>query len=132
MCNYLKKQKLLYMKNIHDSLSVLVEEVSKRVGFKVICGYRGKIKQEEAFKNGNSKAKFGQSPHNYRPALAIDIIPDPFKGWNDYAGFNRILEEFLNAAKEKNIEITLGRDFKTIKDYPHIELKNWKIIMKNL
>ncbi len=120
------------MKNIHDSLSVLVNEVSKRIGFKIICGYRGKSDQEKAFKSGNSKAKFGQSPHNYMPALAIDVIPKPFKGWNDYDGFNRVLEEFIKVSKEKNIEITLGRDFKTIKDYPHIELKNWKSIAKTL
>lgn len=118
------------MKNIHESLLILAGEVAKKFDFKIICGYRGKIKQEEAFKNGNSKAKFGQSPHNYRPSLAIDVIPQPFKGWNDFAGFNRILNEFLKVSKEKNIEITLGRDFKTIKDYPHIELKNWQKMTK--
>lgn len=120
------------MKNIHESLNILIKEVSKKIGFKIICSYRGKIKQEEAFKNGNSKAIFGQSAHNYKPALAIDIIPEPFRGWNDYVGFNRILDEFLKVSKEKNIEIVLGRDFKTIKDYPHIELKNWKAIAKTL
>ena len=118
------------MKNIHQSLLILIEEVSKNYSFKIICSYRGKVKQEEAFRNGNSRAKFGQSPHNYKPALAIDIIPQPFKGWNDFAGFNKILNEFLKISKEKNIEITLGRDFKTIKDFPHIELKNWEKMIK--
>ena len=118
------------MKNIHNYLNTLINEASKNVNFKIICDYRGKTKQEEAFKNGSSKAKFGQSPHNYKPSLAVDIIPQPFKGWNDYAGFNRILDEFLRVSKEKNIEITLGRDFKPIKDFPHIELKNWKEICK--
>ena len=100
-------------KNIHE-VSVKIE------------GKEWESAQDKAFKEGRSRAVFGKSPHNYIPALAIDIIPEPFKGWNDFSGFNKILNEFQEVANQKKININLGRDFKKLKDYPHIELRDWK------
>lgn len=34
---------------------------------------RGQIDQEEAFRKGNSRARFGESMHNYIPSYAFDI-----------------------------------------------------------
>lgn len=114
------------VRKIHSQLEILIAEVSKKQSFKIICSYRSKKDQDKAFKEGRSRAVFGKSPHNYIPALAIDIIPEPFKGWNDFSGFNKILNEFQEVANQKKININLGRDFKKLKDYPHIELRDWK------
>jgi peptidoglycan LD-endopeptidase CwlK len=43
----------------------------------VICGYRSNEDQEKAFKAGRSKLRAGQSKHNHKPSLAVDIAPYP-------------------------------------------------------
>lgn len=42
--------------------------------FHVSCAVRGKFDQEMAFQKKASRAHFGQSAHNYSPALAIDTF----------------------------------------------------------
>ena len=89
----------------------------------VTCGYRTKDEQEEAFKNGKSKAHYGQSKHNVFPSKAIDIVPLPIN-WDSKDP--RWTEMALNAmwcAGKLGIEITWGGSFKSIKDCPHIQLK---------
>ena len=39
--------------------------------------YRDEEGQEAARRAGYSNAKFGQSPHNFRPSLAVDVVLDP-------------------------------------------------------
>jgi peptidoglycan L-alanyl-D-glutamate endopeptidase CwlK len=57
----------------------LITEVSKEHNIQVTCGYRNKEDQEKAFKDGFSKAHFRQSPHNYNPSYAVDVVPYPAK-----------------------------------------------------
>lgn len=40
-------------------------------------GYRDKAAQERAFQTGKSQARWLQSPHNYKPALAVDLVLNP-------------------------------------------------------
>ena len=89
----------------------------------ITCGYRTKDEQEEAYKSGKSRAKFGQSKHNVFPSKAIDIVPLPVN-WDSKDP--RWTEMALNAmwcAGVIGIEITWGGSFKTLKDMPHFELK---------
>lgn len=72
-----------------------------------------------------TNAKPGASPHNY--GLAWDFVPivNGKPDWNNLALFKKCGE----IAKKLNFEgytLEWGGDFKTIKDYPHIQLKNWK------
>ena len=41
------------------------------------CGFRNEADQIAAKKDGTSNASFGESPHNYRPALACDLVLNP-------------------------------------------------------
>lgn len=108
------------------------------IDFAVICSYRGRREQERAFREGKTKARFGQSAHNYEPALAIDVMPWP-------NGFKANMEEwkllgkiFLEEAARLGIALRWGGDFnrdgdKTTKDAwdsPHFELHPWRDYMQ--
>lgn len=99
------------------------------------CTHRPDKEQNELYAQGRSvgklgaivtNAKAGQSPHNFKPALAMDIA---FKNANQtldwssslFIKFNKIIQ-----AKFPN-RVTFGGDFK-FKDYPHYELKDWKAL----
>jgi peptidoglycan L-alanyl-D-glutamate endopeptidase CwlK len=89
----------------------------------VSWAYRGKQDQEEALARGTTRAKFGDSPHNYLPALAVDffrITPNGLAEWN---------AEWLKArlaipARASNL--VYGGDWKNFKDWPHVEVADWK------
>ena len=89
----------------------------------VTCGYRTKDEQEEAFKTGKSRAKFGQSKHNVFPSKAIDVVPLPINWDNKDARWQEIALNAMWCAGKLGIEITWGGSFKSIKDMPHFELK---------
>ena len=89
----------------------------------ITAGYRTEDEQNQAYKNGKSRAKFGESKHNTFPSKAIDICPYPID-WDSKD--SRWQEMALNAmwcAGRLGIEITWGGSFKSIKDMPHFELK---------
>ena len=89
----------------------------------ITCGYRTKEEQDEAYKSGKSRARFGQSKHNFFPSKAIDIVPLPIN-WD--AKDPRWQEMALNAmwcAGKLGFEITWGGSFKSFRDCPHLELK---------
>lgn len=64
---------------LHPELRVCVLELLDRMGGRVTpyCGFRDEQAQEAARRAGTSNASFGQSPHNYKPALACDLVLDP-------------------------------------------------------
>lgn len=101
----------------------LVFDVLEFMDVIVTCGYRCKEDQEKAFEQGKSKAHFGESKHNAWPSKAVDIVPCKPINWDAkdprWEIMCNIVEYF---AKQKGINIKLGRDFKNLKDYPHIEL----------
>lgn len=84
---------------------------------------RDRKAQDDAFKRGVSKAKFGQSAHNY--GMAVDIVHygrfwllDP-KEWALLGLIGK------DVAKRRNIKITWGGDWKFY-DPAHWELTDWK------
>ena len=105
----------------HPDLQIIAHELIKVMDVSVICGYRGEKEQNEAFDKGFSRLRYPQGKHNQKPSLAIDIVPYPVN-WNDIDRFEIMCSEVERIAKERGIKIRLGRDFKTLKDYPHIEL----------
>ena len=119
------KKSLKILDQLHNDLQLLCLDAIERVDFSLICGTRGKEEQEKAFDEGKSKAHYGQSPHNFEPSLAFDFTPYPCD-WNDIEGFKRVAKVIMDCANELDIDITWGGDFTNLKDYPHIELTNWK------
>jgi peptidoglycan L-alanyl-D-glutamate endopeptidase CwlK len=89
---------------------------------------RSREDQEQAFHLKRSRAHFGQSPHNYYPALAFDFSPSPFvdADWEDAGKFHAIADVIKANAKLHGTSIVWGGDWRTFKDYPHIELEHWR------
>lgn len=100
------------------------------IDFSIVCGERTEEEQMEAYRKGNSKAKYGQSPHNNSPSLAVDICPyvDGKLQWDNAAGWFTLYKTVMQAARLEDVELTWGGHFKSITDKPHWELKAWKKI----
>lgn len=121
MANFSKqsKQKL---QELHTDLQAVLLESIKVINFTIICGYRGEDEQEKAFREGKSKAHFGQSKHNFNPSMAVDLAPYP-TNWNDIGRFKKLANVILKTANQHGVKIIWGGNFLSFKDYPHFELK---------
>lgn len=127
------KRSLDTLAQAHPDLQRVAREAIKTFDFTVICGYRGKIEQDLAFRTGASKAKFGQSAHNFRPSIAIDIVPYPLN-WKDAKAFEAMGRNFMAAAKRLGVPVRWGADWngngnlkdETFVDSPHFELNPWR------
>jgi peptidoglycan L-alanyl-D-glutamate endopeptidase CwlK len=108
----------------HSDLIKLMRAVGEEYNCSIVCGYRGKEEQEDCFNKGTSKAHFGQSPHNYSPALAVDCVPYPTL-WSDENKLKELAGIIKIKAIDLEIEITWGGDFPGFPDLPHYQLKNW-------
>jgi peptidoglycan LD-endopeptidase CwlK len=102
-------------------LQDICNEAIKEMDFTVICGHRGEKEQNEAFERGASKLKYPNSKHNTNPSIAVDIAPYPIK-WTDKKRFIELSKIMKRIAKEKNIELVWGGDWK-MQDLVHFEIK---------
>lgn len=75
----------------HPKLQALLKEAIKVVDFKILDSTRGKAAQTKAFLTGHSKAKFGQSAHNYVPSIAVDLFPAPYS-WSNRKAFVKLYD----------------------------------------
>ena len=89
----------------------------------ITCGYRGEEEQEKAFREGKSKAHFGQSKHNSFPSKALDICPCPINWSTDDIRWHKMVGLAYDTARMLGIKIRCGAFF-SFKDYPHIELED--------
>lgn len=94
--------------------------------FHISCASRDEVDQEAAFQRGASRAHFGQSAHNYSPALALDtfFLIDgkaqwPKEKYEQIFG-DDALPEFLKWYGEK------GAAFYEL---PHFEMVDWRDIV---
>lgn len=118
---------------LHSKLQALVDDAIKSVDFVILDAQRGRAEQEKAFKAGNSKAHFGQSAHNYVPAVALDLCPYPID-FNDAAKFRAIAKAVMASAKKLDIPIRWGGDWdmdgdwkdERFLDWGHFELNPWR------
>ena len=118
---------------LHPLLRSIVDAAIQEIDFKILDATRGRAAQTRAFLQGKSKAKFGQSAHNYVPAIAMDLFPAPYD-WENYEAFDRLAVVIKRIAKEKGIPLRWGGDFnmdgdKTTSDAwdkPHWELHPWR------
>ena len=131
MYTEISKQRL---SKAHIDLITLATALEGRFpGLQITCSVRGELDQNKAYNSGNSKARFGQSPHNFKQSLALDFvfITDGKPDWTvtKYLEMIKVSKEI--AARYK-LNLTYGGEFKSLKDYPHIELTNWKTISKTI
>lgn len=95
--------------------------------FQVLDSQRGKAAQERAFALGHSRAHFGQSAHNFSPAVALDVVPFAKAiDWGATAKFATFATFVMAKARSLGIQIVWGGTFKKLVDMPHYELENWR------
>ncbi len=105
---------------------LMVRAIAK-TDFSVLCGYRGKIEQDAAYKKGTSKLKFPNSKHNKTPSQAIDIAPYPldWKDINSFIELSKIIKETWDEMPDEEKEgwkLEWGGDWPSFKDYPHYQI----------
>jgi peptidoglycan L-alanyl-D-glutamate endopeptidase CwlK len=108
----------------HPDLQRLFNEVIKEYDCTITCSHRGQDEQEKAFRDGFSKARWLQSPHNYTPALAVDAVPYPTM-WKDNRKLNELGAIVKIKAIDLGIDIEWGGDWRFL-DLPHYELSDWQ------
>lgn len=119
------------LEKCHPSLQAIAKEAIKSVDFRVLDATRGRDAQERAFAGGRSKARFGQSAHNYVPAIAFDLFPAPYD-WNNRQAFIDLSKVILQIAKAQGTPLRWGGDWNMDGnlsdgwDMPHFELHPWR------
>jgi peptidoglycan L-alanyl-D-glutamate endopeptidase CwlK len=118
----------------HPLLQKLFTAVADETDIIILDSTRGKAEQELAFARGTTKVQFGNSAHNYVPAIALDVCPAPID-WKNTKKFIILGKRFvLPIAKELGIPIRWGADWnmnsnlkdESFVDMPHYELHPWR------
>ena len=109
------------LKGVHPDLVKVVERAISltTVDFRVIEGLRSKQRQIELVNKGASKTL--DSRHITGHAVDVVALIGGSVRW-DWPLYDKIAKAFKQAAKELNIPIVWGGDWKTFKDGPHFEL----------
>jgi peptidoglycan LD-endopeptidase CwlK len=123
----------------HPSLQVVLNVAIKHMDFSILCAYRDEEKQMAAYNAVPqlSRAKFGESPHNFNPSFAVDLAPYPID-WRDMQRFCYLSGLMKGIASAHGIPLTAGIDWnnngilvkddpaESLIDAPHFEITNWK------
>lgn len=112
-------------------LQRVFKEVVKYFDCTVICGFRGKEEQDEAFRSGASKTPWPISKHNRTPSAAVDVVPYPVS-WKDTNQMRYFAGFVVGIAATMGITIRWGGDWdsdrdlndQTFFDFPHFEVKD--------
>lgn len=106
---------------VHPDLVAVVRRAAEIMpgGFIITEGMRTKERQRELFAKGLSKTMNSR----HLVGLAVDFAPllDGDVTWKTPA-FLPVIKAFRQAAEELKVPIVSGSEWKTFKDYPHIEL----------
>ena len=109
------------LKGVHPDLVKVVERAISlsTIDFRVTEGLRSKTRQIELVNKGASKTL--NSRHITGHAVDVVALIGGSVRW-DWPLYDIIAKAFKQAAKELNIPIVWGGDWKTFKDGPHFEL----------
>jgi len=117
----LNERSLKALVGVHPDLVAVVKRAAEIMpgGFIVTEGMRTKERQRELFAKGLSKTMNSR----HLVGLAVDFAPliDGDVTWKTPA-FLPVIKAFKTASAELKIPIVSGGDWKTFRDFPHIEL----------
>lgn len=119
------------LETCHPALQRLIREVDRRLSkhryleLAVVCGHRGQVEQEQAFRDGNSDKHWPDSRHNTTPSTAVDIAPYPIV-WEDRELFMLLIGYVLAVSEDLGIEIEVGALWHK-RDRPHIQLSAYEL-----
>ncbi|RVD16855.1 MAG: hypothetical protein EOS73_25415 [Mesorhizobium sp.] len=124
----------------HPKLQQIANAAIAVIDFRILDSTRGRDAQERAFAAGKSKAHFGQSAHNWQPAIAFDLFPAPYDwnnrqsfidlwkviGWNNGAGKGAGLALSLAIPLRWGGDWNMDGNMSDGWDLPHYELHPWR------
>jgi peptidoglycan L-alanyl-D-glutamate endopeptidase CwlK len=117
----LNERSLKALVGVHPDLVAVTKRAAELMpgGFIITEGMRTKERQRELFAKGLSKTL--NSRHLY--GLAVDFAPILYGEvtWKTPA-FLPVIKAFKTASADLKIPIVSGGDWKTFRDFPHIEL----------
>lgn len=126
-----KSEKML--EGVHSVLAHITRSARDFVVFRVTCGYRGQVEQDEAFASGLTKCRYPTSKHNKESdgkpcSLAVDLYPAGIhsKNWNEpdeVIIWDNLMKAMFRAAFDVGIQLRWGGSFNGGWDKPHFELK---------
>lgn len=136
-----RRQRILA--ELHPLLAAMVGALLDDLGgrFMPICGYRDEAAQADALARHASNAAWGQSPHNFKPALACDLVLNPeVVAVTQREGFPDLWDEKSPGAVEawNDLEVMAAKHGlervcitdritgKPRRDKPHVQLPGWR------
>lgn len=113
----------------------LAMRVVEKYDCSVLTGHRGRVDQENLYRQGLSRLKYALSKHNSKPALAVDLAPynkdrDPHIDWNDAIQWYHFAGYVKGVADSMKTPVRCGADWdsdndlrdQTFMDLGHFEL----------
>lgn len=114
------------LRGVHPDLVAVVRRALELspVDFTVIEGLRTRERQAELFKQGHTRTMNSRHFINDKTGFghAVDIVPLPVD-WNNPKPFHLVANAMKEAAKELDVKITWGGDWRTFKDLPHYQIE---------
>lgn len=143
-CRRLDRRKPAVLAELHHELRKRVMPLLAGLGGRLTPweGFRDRLGQALARQRGHSNAEWGESPHNWQPALAVDVVLDPRRVtvrphladperpdlWDDESpeavAAWRDLE--IAAPKEGLERVVVMRRGVARPDLPHLQLHSWR------
>ncbi|MFV8870078.1 M15 family metallopeptidase [Serratia fonticola] len=122
MKRILSQQSELALQDIHPDLVAVVRNAHARceIAFSVIEGRRSLDRQKKLKASGVSQTLSSR----HLTGHAVDLVPwiNNIIPWNDWSAFMTVADSMKAAAKELNIPLIWGGDWKSLRDGPHFEL----------
>ncbi|MGP2471539.1 M15 family metallopeptidase [Yersinia sp. 2540 StPb PI] len=110
------------LRGIHPDLVLIVRRALtlSTIDFRVIEGIRTPERQRQLVRNGSSKTLNSR----HLTGHAVDLAPmvNNQIPWEDWSTFHQVAKAMKQAAKEMELPLQWGGDWKTFKDGPHFEL----------
>ena len=109
------------LEGIHPDLTRVIERAIEltEIDFTVLEGLRDRARQERLVAKGASKTM--RSRHLTGHAVDLGAWLDGRVAW-DWPLYHKIAKAVKQAAREENVPIEWGGDWRTFKDGPHFQL----------
>lgn len=105
----------------HPHLQQIMKKVIEETDIAILCGHRSHASQDLCFANKTSTLAWPKSKHNHKPSLAVDVAPYPVD-WDNVQAFRDLAVIIKRVAKELEIPVEWGGDWKNFRDYPHWQI----------
>jgi peptidoglycan L-alanyl-D-glutamate endopeptidase CwlK len=113
----------------HPDIQRVMNAAIADFDFMVLQSSRTQEEQEADFAKGVTKAHWKESAHDFPVSYAVDCAPFPLD-WKDIAEFARMSQVILGHADQLGVHLTWGGSWTSIKDYPHFEITNWRMLAR--